>query len=175
MVMAGGQALFALGMAVCTALYPSVAFSKDQGGVSNYALKSRTAVPYGVAFAGAVVSALAVALSSLPVSVRIAGGVLAPLFFLAGGSAYVYMRSSFLHKTHFALGGALLTYELFFSVLLLTRLAHPPLAIVATTVEAVGDVLCLLALPGWLPVLFTGQVLASLGFAAVLLLTVRIV
>lgn len=170
------QVLFALGMAACTVLMPQFAFSRDQGGVSNYGVHSRTVAAFTVAFWGCGLLMLKAARAlrrdsperqhSLTADVV---GAVGWLILLTAITTYPYKINNFFDELHIWTSVILIVSELAAGTYL-WRLGRSAACNWLFGLQLAGFCLTLLTFLGVLHVLFAGEVAAGLGFG---LLAVR--
>jgi hypothetical protein len=173
-----GELAFLFFIGASVALHPGFVLKWNEGGMSNYGLHIKTAVPYTLA------------LSSLVFSSRRA----AQLYAGAGGrsrrlsgllwaysvvvlsvmlSTYFYSRNIELKDLHFVCG-TLLVVLVGVGSLWMYRLWPPSARIRALLgVQLLGDALALLTVVGTLHFLFLAEMLSNIGFAAFLIRTGR--
>jgi hypothetical protein len=171
-IVALGQLCLFFFIAVSVALHPGFVLRANEGGVSNYGIHLKTALPYTLAFGLCALCSLAAArrYPGQPRSTRDLRALLiayACLSLLTLASTYVYKLSHGLHTTHEVVGVATVSFEVLASLWLCAK--HPgPWALGFLVVQLTGSALAGITFLGLLHVLFLGQVLAELGFALLL-------
>jgi hypothetical protein len=158
-------------LVLAVALHPGFVLKGDEGGVSNYGIHLRTAVPYTIAFGlGAFFSLEAARTRAYPTVARGGLVVYAGLLLLTLLSTYVYKLDYGLKLVHVGVGVALISFELLAS-------AWASLWIRTTAATALfvviigGFVVAGLTFLGQAHLLFIGESLTTLGFAGVVILT----
>src|ERR1700677_1878112 len=121
-----GQILFVFFIAICVSLHPGIVLKSNEGGVSNYGIHIKTAVPYTLALGLlAFYSRRAAALYSKgdPVARRLRRVlttysviVIVMLF-----STYVYSLNHVLRDIHIGFGTVLITFEAFAAIWMFDR------------------------------------------------------
>jgi hypothetical protein len=172
--MVRGEAAFLLFTAVCIALHPSFVLKANEGGLSDYGVHIKTAIPYTLSLVLLVAFNLrAASLASdgeqrarrLRFLLRSYCGVLTLVLL----STYVYTLDSALKSLHFALG-TLLIIVVTAGSLWLYRLWPPsPFVRICLFVQLAGDALNLFTAIGALHVLFVAEMLSNIGFALILI------
>jgi len=172
---AQSQIAFAFFIAVCVVLHPGLVLKTDEGGMSNYGVHLKTAIPYTLALAFA--SALAYrATRSLPTARRdsrlfkVLLRVYSALVLLTLVTTFGYTLDAPQKDLHIGVGVAITVFE-FLSSLWMYRVVRSLHLVIA--VELVGLVLASLTLFGLLHVLFLSQVLVGGAFALLLVSTSR--
>jgi hypothetical protein len=169
-----GEVAFLLLTCVCIALHPGFVLKRDEGGLSNYGVHIKTAIPYTLSLALLVVYNLrAASLDAdddqrsrrLRFLLRSYCSVLLLVLF----STYGYSLNSLLKNVHFAIG-TLLVVVVTAGSLWLYRLWPPsPFVRICLLVQLTGDALNLFTAFGGLHVLFAAEMLSNIGFAAILI------
>ena len=172
--MVRGEVAFLVFTGVCVALHPGFVLKRNEGGLSDFGLHVKTAIPYTLSLALLIVYNLrATSLASdddkrsrrLRFLIRSYCGVL--VFILL--STYVYTLNGVLKNFHYALG-TLLVVVVTAGSLWLYRLWPPsPLVRIFLFVQLTGDILNMLTAFGGLHVLFVAEMLSNVGFAAILI------
>lgn len=170
LVLAGQVALVGF-LAVAVALHPGFVFKADEGGISNYGIHLKTAVPYSLAFLGCAGCSLVAArrCPAVPAdrSFAVLLDVYAALLLVTLASTYVYTLDHVLKDVHLVVGTVLLVFQFFASVWLYAQLRTAWDA-VFLGMQAVGSAVAGLTVLGAFHLLFGGQALADLGFALLL-------
>jgi hypothetical protein len=150
---AAGQVTFALLIGLCVALHPGFVLKVDEGGMSNYGIHVKTALPYTVALLAPVLLTLDVARQAVATSMaakrfvsllRLYSGLL----FLTLVTTYPYPLNVGLKDLHIAVG-------------------------VALFIQYAGLVLAALTFFGVLHVLFLSQLVTGIAFAVLLVMGTR--
>lgn len=168
-----GQMGFALLIAVCVALRPSLVLKANEGGISNFGVHAATVVPYTLALGlPAVFSATAArGLRDVPARARRLRTTLlcySALITLTLLSTYPYRLDRTLTDLHDALGIVLTLFESVVSVWMCYVLGRFRLVLSA---QLAGLVVGGLTMSGVLHVLFVSEMVSGLAFAFLLVLT----
>jgi hypothetical protein len=165
-----GQVLMAASLAVCVGLHPGLVLKKDEGGLSNYGIHLRTAIPYSIALLAAGASCLYVAAADIRLSrsdhvILLVYGLsmIAVLF-----STYPYLINHAWHTLHVDCGVVLITWE-FFTAWWLTLRSHFRQRWIWQLGQSAGSVLILLTLVSQLHVLFVAQVMTGTCWGVVMI------
>ena len=165
-----GQVLMAASLAVCVGLHPGLVLKKNEGGLSNYGIHLRTAIPYSIALLAAGVSCLYVAASDIRLSrsdhvILLVYGLsmIAVLF-----SSYPYLINHVWHTLHVDCGVVLITWE-FFTAWWLTLRSHFRQRWIWQLGQSAGSVLLLLTFTGQLHDLFVAQVMTGTCWGVVMI------
>jgi hypothetical protein len=171
-----GEVAFLVFTAASVALHPGFVLERDEGGMSNYGLHAKTAVPYTLAlFLLALYSRrAALACNNQDTRVRRLRVVLnsySLILVLVLASSYVYSLDAALTDVHFALGTVLILVVGTASLWML-RLRRPVARDwLFLVVQLSGDVLALITALGVVHLLFLAEILANVGFASFLIRT----
>jgi hypothetical protein len=173
-----GELGFLFFTAVCVALHPGFVLKRNEGGMSNYGLHIKTAVPYTLALG-------LLALYSRRAAKLYSGGdartrrlrslllTYSTIVFAVLLSTYFYSLNLALKDLHFALGTALIVVVGVGS-LWLFRLWRPTVGSgFVLFVQLVGDALALLSALGTVRALFLSELLSNIGFAVLVIRTAR--
>jgi hypothetical protein len=173
-----GQILFALFIAVCVALHPGIVLKSNEGGVSNYGIHIKTALPYTLALGllafysrrAAVLYSKSDALTRRLRGVLTAYSVIVIVMLF---STYVYSLSHILRDIHIGFGTGLISFESFAAIWMFSRLRGRFWDGVFLLMELAGALLALVTIVGVLHVLFLAEELANTGFACLLIHTAQ--
>jgi hypothetical protein len=172
--MVRGEVAFLLFTAVCVALHPGFVLKGNEGGLSDYGVHLKTALPYTLSLALLIAFNLrAASLDAgddqrsrrLRLLIRIYCGVL--VFVLL--STYVYTLNGTLKNIHYALGTLLVLVVTAGSLWLYRLWPASPFIRFCLFVQLAGDVLNIGTAFGGLHVLFAAELLSNIGFAAILI------
>jgi hypothetical protein len=164
-----GQIGLIVFVAIAVGLHPGFVLKLNEGGVSNYGVHIKTALPYTAAFVSASATALFAAAISLHTSeierrMRTSLFVYGALALLAGLSTFFYKLDGPLKDLHIALGVVLSIVELgaglWYAALLRTWIDWCAFAVLVS-----GFVLSALTFSGLITALFAGQAAMLVGFA----------
>jgi hypothetical protein len=152
-------------------LHPGFVFKDNEGGISNYGIHLRTAIPFTVAFAlGAFFSLKAARMRALPRAARIGLLVYAVLLLMTLFSTYVYKLNHGLKLVHEGVGVAFICFEVLASTWSCLRVRNKG-TVALFAVVIVGFIVAGLTSFGAAHLLFIGQALTTLGFAGLLICT----
>jgi hypothetical protein len=172
MVRAEGAFLFFT--VVCVALHPGFVLKGNEGGLSDYGVHLKTAIPYTLSLVLLVALNLRAASQEsdgdqrtrrLRFLIRSYCGVLVLVLF----STYGYTLNGTLKNVHFALGTLLIIVVTAGSLWLYRSWPPSPFVRMCLFVQLTGDVLNLLTAFGGLHVLFVAEMLSNIGFASILI------
>ena len=172
----GAKILFTFFIGVCVALHPGIVLKSNEGGVSNYGIHIKTAVPLhpragpaGVLQPARRELVFERATYLLGVfaacSLRTAVIVMVMLF-----STYVYSLNHLLRDIHIGFGTVLITFESFAAMWMFARCRRVWDGVFLAT-QLAGALLALVTIVGDLHVLFLAEELANTGFACLLIHT----
>jgi|HubBroStandDraft_1064217.scaffolds.fasta_scaffold101493_2 hypothetical protein len=173
-----GELAFLFFTAVSVALHPGFVLKRNEGGMSNYGLHIKTAVPYTLALLLLALYSRRAALlyadgdkrsRRLRVILLTYCGVLLSVLV----STYFYTFNSVLKDLHFTFGTALIVLV---GVASLWMYQQWPPSIGVTTlllIQLCGDALALGTVIGVLHVLFASEIVANIGFASLLIRSCR--
>lgn len=173
-----GEALFLFFTAVSVALHPGYVLKRDEGGMSNYGLHLRTAVPYTLALALLVLYSVRAAMlftgdDQRSRRMRLLIVSYSTVVFSVLLSTYFYTINDVLTDLHFSLGTVLIIVVGVGSVWMY-QLWPPSLAVkVLLAIQLTGDALALLTVFGVLHLLFLTEILSNVAFAALLISSCR--
>lgn len=168
-----GQISFAIFIGVCVALHPGIVLKWNEGGVSNYGIHIKTAIPYTLALSLLALYSLRAA-ASLSRSDRLARQlrrlliaysviVIVMLF-----STYVYTLNHVLRDIHIGFGTVLITFQAFASMWMFS-LFRRRLDGAFLVTQLSGSILALITILGLWHFLFLAEELANTGFACLLI------
>jgi hypothetical protein len=172
------QICFGFFIGVCVAIHPGLVLKGNEGGMSNYGIHIKTAIPYTLALGlasllsdrGAVL--LASSASSSPPFIRLAK-TYSWLIALVLVSSYGYSLDVVLKDIHIATGIAITLFELAASLWMYRYLGRSAREMTLITVQVVGFVLAALTFVGALHVLFLTQILGGVSFALLMVRSAR--
>lgn len=168
-----GQVLYLVFLGVCVALHPGLVLKRDEGGVSNYGIHLKTAVPYSLALVSlAFCSERAARLFSrsdgLARRLRQALLFYSTIIMVILFSTYFYSLNHVLRDIHIGLGSVLITFETVVAVWIFGSFRRRWDA-VFLAVELAGAILSLVTIVGVLQLLFVSEILTNTGFACLLI------
>ncbi len=173
-----GEIAFLVFTAVSIAIHPSFVLKGNEGGLSDYGVHAKTVIPYTLALALlALYNRRAAAL--LSVDDRRSRGVRVVLLSyctivsLVLLSTYAYTINDVLKDLHFGLGTVLIVVVCAGSIWMYGLERPTALVSLFLAVQLTGDALSLATVFGVLHVLFLSEMLSNIGFAALLVRTVR--
>jgi hypothetical protein len=172
------ELLFLFFLGVSVALHPGFVLKSDEGGMSNYGLHIKTAVPYTLAIGLLALynrhaATLYVGDDKRSRRLRLLLKSYCAVLLSVLLSTYFYSLNAVLKDIHFALGtllivlvgvGSLWMYQLW-------RISIPVSLLLL--VQLSGDALALLTVFGTVHVLFLAEMLSNVGFASFLIRTGR--
>ena len=173
-----GEISFLFFTAVSVALHPGFVLKRNEGGMSDYGSHIKTAVPYTLAL-------LCLALYSHRAALLYHGDdkrskglrtlllSYSAVVFSVLLSTYFYSLNAYLKDLHFALGTALIVVVGVGSLWMYRQWPASTGVGLLLFVQLVADVLSLLTVVGMLHVLFLSEILANVGFAAILIRSCR--
>jgi hypothetical protein len=150
----------------------------NEGGVSNYGIHVKTALPYTLALALlAIYSRRAAVLYSKsdPVTRRLRRvlTVYSVIVIVMLFSTYVYSLNHVLRDIHIGFGTVLITFESFAAIWMLVLSRRRALDGLYLATQVVGALLALVTIVGVLHFLFLAEMLANTGFACILIHTAQ--
>jgi hypothetical protein len=171
-----GQILFDVFIIVCMALHPGIVLKWNEGGVSNYGIHIKTALPYTLALGLlALYSRRAAVLYSKsdPLTRRLRRVLTAysVIVMVMLFSTYVYSLNHILRDIHISFGTLLITFETFVSIWMFGRFRQLRWDGVFLVMEVAGALLALVTIVGVLHFLFLAEELTNAGFACLLIHT----
>ena len=172
-----GEVAFLFFLGICVALHPGFVLKRDEGGMSNYGLHIKTAIPYTLALASLSLCSICSARSySGYGSTRIVRKITLAYGIIVGAvllSTYDYSANVVLTDIHFGLGAVLVGVTGVSSLWLSTQSRASVWVVVFLVVQIFGDVSALLAATGVLHILFAAEMATNVGFSALLIRTCR--
>jgi hypothetical protein len=171
-----GEVAFLFFTAVSVALHPGFVLKGDEGGMSNYGLHAKTAVPYTLAlFLLALFSRRAALACDSEVKrarrLRVVLNSYSSILVLVLLSSYVYSLNDVLQVAHYAFSTVLIVLVGGAS-LWMFRLRSPSAPDwLFLVVQLSGDVVALVTALGGAHLLFLAEILANVGFASLLIRT----
>ncbi|HVA71022.1 MAG TPA: hypothetical protein VNF08_06840 [Acidimicrobiales bacterium] len=172
---AWSQIGFAFFLAICVALHPGLVLKVNEGGMSNYGVHAKTAVPYTLALVSAAgltywAARLIPVTTSLARQFRTLLHTYSGLILLTLVTTYGYTLNAPLKYVHVAVGVATIVFESVASIWLYRTVRRLGAVLF---VQLLGLVLAALTFFGALHVLFLSQILTGGAFAILLVLTCR--
>ena len=166
-----GQVFLVSFLVLSISLHPGFVFKGNEGGISNYGIHLRTAIPYSVAFAlGALSTFKAAGTRTFPSVARIGLLVYAVLLLMTLVSTYAYKLSYGLKLVHVSVAVVLISFEVLASTWSCLRVRSRGTAALFAVV-VVGFIVVGLTFIGVAHLLFIGQALTTLGFAGLMIRT----
>ena len=173
-----GEIAFLVFTAVCVALHPGFVLKRDEGGMSNYGVHIKTALPYTLAVALLAIYNLRAASiysdddrrSRRMRFMLVSYSVVLGLVLL---STYGYTRNATLKDIHFALGTLLIVVVCAGSLWMYRSWPQSAAMRVCLIFQLTGDVLNLVTVVGALHVLFLAEMMSNIGFALILIRSAR--
>jgi hypothetical protein len=169
------QCGFALGVAIAVALHPGLVLKANEGGISDYGVHLKTAVPYVAALLCAAIGAYLAARhardsSNLPRRLRAVLLTYATLAALTLASTFGYTLDRPQRDLHVCVGTVFAVFEVVASWWMYrTRRGDLPLVLV----QLVGFALGALTIVGLIHLLFVSEIVTGLSFALLLYRTTR--
>lgn len=157
---------------ICIILKPHFLFEHNEGGISNYGLYAKTIVPYTLAFLTSGVFTLLATRSVRNRRIRIALWILGILTLLVLISTYPYKSNHTLDSIHEGVSTALFVIELTIGSWFSVFLARNKVSLIALIVQYTGFTIGILNYADIIHKLFIAEVVASLGFSAILVKTI---
>jgi hypothetical protein len=170
-----GQWVFAGGVAIAVALHPGFVLKGNEGGISDYGVHLKTAVPYDLALLGAALGAYLATTRArdtrnLPRRLRAALRIYAALVTLTLASTFGYTLDRPQRDLHVVVGALLSVFEVVASLWMCgERRGDLPLLLV----QLVGFVLGVLTIVGVIHLLFVSEIVTGGSFAIILYRTTR--
>lgn len=172
---AWGQWGFAAGVAIAVALHPGFVLKANEGGISDYGVHLKTAVPYDLALAGAALGAYLAATSARD-SVALRQGLRAVLLTYATlvsltlASTFGYTLDRPQRDLHVGVGSLLTVFEVLAS-LWMYKERRGDFALML--IQLTGFILGALTLIGLIHLLFVSEMVSGVSFALMLYRTTR--
>jgi uncharacterized membrane protein len=176
--MVAGEVAFLVFTGVCVALHPGFVLKRNEGGMSDYGVHLKTAIPYTFSLAILVLCNLRAAFlySGSDRQSRQLRFLLLSYCSVVGLillSTYVYTLNVGLKDLHYGLGSLLMVVVAVGSIWMY-RLRTPSASVrMFLVIQIAGDVLNLATAVGALHVLFLAEILSNIGFALILIRTGR--
>jgi hypothetical protein len=168
-----GEFAFLFFVGVCVALHPGFVLTGDEGGMSNYGLHLKTAVPYTFALAALALCSRRAALlcphDERSRGLRIVLNSYSSILLLVLLSSYVYSLNIELKDVHYGLSTVLLVLVCTASLSMLRQRSPSSWPALFLLVQLSGAALALLTALGDLHVLFLAEILANVGFTGILI------
>lgn len=168
-----GQAVFTIGIVLCTVLMPQFLFAHDEGGISNFGTHALTILPFTLAFIGVGLS-LVIAASTLPLrsrglpTARELLLLLGSLTLLTAVSTYSYRSGGLLHALHLILSQLLFIVEIPSAAWFWSRTKKVKTVSIFFVLYVLGVIASILAITGALRVLFVAEMLSSISLGCML-------
>jgi hypothetical protein len=172
LLVGASQVVFLSLLLVATAIDPSVATHRDEGGISNFGVHLATGVPFTVGFLGAAAllwagaGALREAAGTRGLRVGLHWLAVALVAVLA--TTYGYRHGPVPHGLHVVVATAATAYETGLGVWLAAVVVRDAIGIAACAVQLAGAALALGALLGLEHLLYVAQLVSSAAFAVLL-------
>lgn len=170
------QLVLAFSLALCTAILPQFLFSRNQGGIGNFALYTQTVIPFSFGFVGCA-ALIWWASTVLPKDMPRRTGIQGSLRLIAGLSllvlctTYVFDRSDALRNVHNYLSQALIVAEAWLVYVYAMKWARTPVNLVLAACFAAGFIAGVLTLSGTLHILFVAEIVTTFTFGASMVYT----
>lgn len=173
-----GELAFLVFIGVSVALHPGFVLKWNEGGMSNYGLHIKTAVPYTLALALLALYSRRAALlcargDERSRRLRFVLKSYSSILLLVLLSSYIYSLDIVLKDVHFALGTALVVLVGSASLWMFQVWSPSTWVWLFLFVQLSGDVLALLTALGVLHFLFLSEMLVNVSFASLLVRTSR--
>jgi hypothetical protein len=173
-----GELAFLLFTAVCVSLHPGFVLKRDEGGMSNYGLHIRTAIPYTLALALLATSSrraapLITSGGARTRPLRILLNSFSTMLVLILVSSYVYSLSVVLKDVHLVLGAILIALVGTASMWMFLLCSPSPLDWSLLISQLVGDAVALATATGALHLLFLSEIVTNVSFVCLLVRTTR--
>lgn len=170
-----GEIAFLLFLVICITLHPGFVLKRDEGGMSNYGLHIKTAIPYTLALASLSLCSLGAALSysgygstRVPRKIVLGYGIIVGAVLL---STYAYTFNIVLTDIHFGLGAVLVGFTGVSSLWMGVQRRVSVWTVAFLVIQLCGDVGALLAAAGAFHALFAAEMATNLGFSALMIRT----
>ena len=165
-------------VALCIALHPGLVLKWNEGGLSNYGIHVKTAVPYTLGFALCSFFTFATARtlparSHLAKQMRLLLNVYGALVLFSMLSTYGYTLNTPLKLLHVVSGIAIILFGTGASLWMFARLRSSRSDSVWLAIQVAGFVLALIDFFNVLHVLFLAQLLTGVGFGFLVVHAVR--
>jgi hypothetical protein len=170
-----GQILFVLFIAACVALHPGIVLKSNEGGVSNYGIHVKTALPYTLALGLLAFYSRRAALlysksDKFARNLRRVLTAYSVIVIVMLFSTYVYSLNHILRDIHIGFGTVLITFESVVAIWMFGRIRRVWDGVFLVT-QLAGALLAFVTIVGVLHVLFLAEELANTGFACLLIHT----
>jgi hypothetical protein len=170
-----GQWGFAAGVAIAVALHPGFVLKANEGGISDYGVHIKTALPYDLALVCAALGAYLAAThardsANLQRGLRIVLRTYAFLVTLTLASTFGYTLDRPQRDLHVGVGALLTVFEVVAFLWMYSERRRDHALIL---VQLVGFVLGVLTIIGLIHVLFVSEILTGASFALVLYRTTQ--
>ncbi len=173
-----GELAFLLFTGVCVALHPGFVLKWNEGGMSNYALHLKTAIPYTLAVALlALYSRRATRLCTnddqRSRQLRFVLNTFSSILVLVMLTSYVYSLNIVLKDAHFGFGTVLIILVGTASLWMFQQSSRSSWDWLLVSIQLSGDVVALLTAIGDLHLLFLTEMLTNVSFVGLLIRTSR--
>ncbi len=171
-----GQLCFVVFIGLCVALHPGIVLKWDEGGVSNYGIHIKTAIPYTLALVLLAFYSKQAAnryVTSDPLARRFRAvlSVYSAIVIVMLFSTYVYSLNHVLRDVHIAFGTVLITFQSFASVWMCSLSRRTRWNWVFLVTQLSGALLSLITILGLWHFLFLAEELTNTGFAGLVVLS----
>lgn len=175
-----GQVCFVGFIAVCVALHPGIVLKWNEGGVSNYGIHIKTALPYTIALAllayySRRAAILYVSRDPFARQLHRILNAYSLIIIVMLLSTYVYSVNHVLRDIHIGFGTVLITFSSVSSIWMFSRFRRLKWDGVFLIIQLTGALLALVTIVGVLHFLFLAEELANTGFACLLIHCARTV
>jgi hypothetical protein len=165
-------------LSICVVIIPRFLFSRDEGGVSNYATYGSTVIPFTLAFGGNAIFILLAARSiaaDTPSKIRFKKVlyVLGAMVLITMLSTFPYHINTALKDLHIITSIVMICTQLAIAYWLDMKLVDDKVNRVLFGFEALGFILAALSLPRIIRLLFVAQIILFLAFGAMLIYSYR--
>jgi hypothetical protein len=167
------QLCLLLDLTICLILIPHFLFARDEGGMSNYGVHSRTVIPYSLGFilAAFYVIRAALAIKTKSTSLRRLRGLLLSygvILLLILITTYGYKTNIYLKNTHIVITIVTFWFELLGAAWLCKAFLRDKINICLLALQLIGLIIGSLTFFGSLQLLFTAQLITIITFGVIL-------
>lgn len=172
-----GQLAFGFFILVCTVLLPHYLFEKNEGGISNFGVRSLTAIPYSLAFGLAGIFTLQgvkklQTKTGVQRKLKVALAVLGFMYLAVLVSTFPYKVNGAFNDLHQAVSVLFIILELLLGVWFAFMVHRNVWTYFLLAALIIGFILATLTHFNLIHVLFIAELLIGLSFGALLVLTV---